>query len=192
MTRASDAGTPGQVRIIAGSLRGSVLQVPARPGLRPTPNRLRETLFNWLAAHVPGACCLDLFAGSGALGIEALSRGAAQVDFVERDAGLAAALRANLERLHCADRGRVHAGDALAFLAQPVARPFNLVLADPPFADGLWDAVVARLGAEGGLAPSAHVYLEMPSGTGVTVPATWSLTRETRAGEVRGALYRTP
>src|SRR5436190_10248795 len=90
---------PGRIRIIGGNLRNSRLEVPALAGLRPTPERVRETLFNWLAPGLPGMRVLDLFAGTGALGIEALSRGAASVDFVERDAAAAQALRANLSRL---------------------------------------------------------------------------------------------
>src|SRR4051794_41546295 len=105
---------PGRVRIIGGSLRGSKLEVPHVPGLRPTPDRVRETLFNWLMPIIDGARCLDLFAGTGALGIEALSRGAAAVDFVETDAKLAQALRANLSRLK--QEASVARADAAAFL----------------------------------------------------------------------------
>src|SRR5581483_4346490 len=101
---------PGRVRIIGGSLRGSKLEVPDVPGLRPTPDRVRETLFNWLMPVIDGARCLDLFAGTGALGIEALSRGAAVVDFVESDARLVALLRANLSRLK--QTAAVHAMNA--------------------------------------------------------------------------------
>src|SRR6516162_3241568 len=106
---------PGRVRIVAGTLRGSRIDVPDLPGLRPTPDRVRETLFNWLMPVIDGARCLDLFAGTGALGIEALSRGAAWSDFVETDPRLAQALRENLARLK-QTQAAVRGGDALALL----------------------------------------------------------------------------
>src|SRR5687767_377329 len=108
---------PGRVRIIAGRLRGSRIDVPDGAGLRPTSDRVRETLFNWLAAQLPGARCLDLFAGSGALGFEAASRGAATVEMIERDARIAAGLAATARRL-AVDNVRVHAADAFDWLAQ--------------------------------------------------------------------------
>lgn len=180
---------PGQVRIIGGRLRGSVLSVPVSAGLRPTPSRMRETLFNWLQPVTPGAHCLDLFAGSGALGIEALSRGAADCRFVERDAGLAQALRDNLERLgqHHAE---VDCADALAFLRMTPPRAFDLVFVDPPFAAALWDTVTAALGQSAWLAPGAWMYLEAPLTRPLEPPPDWDPYREGRAGEVRGMLYR--
>lgn len=181
---------PGRVRIIGGHLRGSVLDVPDRPGLRPTPNRLRETLFNWLQPTLAGAACLDLFAGSGALGLEALSRGAGALQLVERDAGLAAALRANLARL-CPDRGaQVHTGDACSFLGSVSSRRFDVVFIDPPFATDLWNAVAEQLEDGVWLAPQARVYLEMPAGKRVAVPSTWTLEREKNIGGVHATLYR--
>src|SRR5215831_14365771 len=114
MKRRVDA-PPGRVRIVAGALRGSRLDVPALPGLRPTPDRVRETLFNWLMPVIDGARCLDLFAGTGALGIEALSRGAAWTDFVETDPRLAQALRDNLARLKQTPAA-VRGGNAMALL----------------------------------------------------------------------------
>ena len=116
----------GEVRIIGGEWRGRKLHFPNVPGLRPTPDRVRETVFNWLQFRVPGTRCLDLFAGSGALGFEALSRGAAEVVFVEQDPDAAAALRATLALLDC-PRGHVFARDAFAWLAQEPARPFDIV-----------------------------------------------------------------
>src|SRR5699024_5900430 len=112
--------SPGRIRVLVGHLRGSVLPVPDRAGVRPTPGRVRETLFNWLAPHISGARCLDLFAGSGALGVEALSRGAASACFVERDAGLARTLREQLARLQQTDV-EVHCADASAWLQQTPA-----------------------------------------------------------------------
>lgn len=193
MTRAKGrrrSATPGRVRIIGGDLRGSVLSVPDRPGLRPTPGRLRETLFNWLQPHMPGARCLDLFAGSGALGIEALSRGAGEVCLVERDVGLAAALRANVQRLRQDEKARVHAADALSLLATAPSRPFDIVFVDPPFADGLWEPAASRIQDGGWLGPQAWIYMEMPVGAHPSTPSAWMRQRETTAGDVHGVLYR--
>lgn len=183
------AGT-GRIRIIGGDLRGSVLVVPERPGLRPTPNRLRETLFNWLQPYIAGARCLDLFAGSGALGIEALSRGAGHVCLVERDAGLAQSMDANLERLRQGEKARVHGMDALSLLSGEPSMVFDIVFVDPPFADALWDRAAALLDGGKWLAPRARVYLEMPVGTAFVSPPGWTLQRETTAGGVSGRLYQ--
>jgi RNA methyltransferase, RsmD family len=181
-------GRPGRIRIIGGSLRNSRLEVPEQPGLRPTPERVRETLFNWLAPTIEGARVLDLCAGTGALGIEALSRGAAEACFVEPEAQAARALRDNLARLKVAE-GEVAAIDAQAFL-RGAARAFDLVFLDPPFALDLWSALTGRLEQGGWLAARAWVYVESPRELSPTVPANWSLHREGRAGEVRFALYR--
>lgn len=179
---------PGRIRIIGGSLRNSRLEVPGLPGLRPTPERVRETLFNWLAPMIAGARVLDLCAGTGALGIEALSRGAAEACFVEPDPWVAQALRDNLARLKAAG-GAVAALEAQAFL-RGTARPFDLVFLDPPFALELWSALARQLEQGGWLAAGAWVYVESPRAAAPAVPANWSLHREGRAGEVRFALYR--
>ncbi|WP_329742638.1 16S rRNA (guanine(966)-N(2))-methyltransferase RsmD [Dyella sp. A6] len=181
-------GRPGRIRIIGGSLRNSRLEVPDLPGLRPTPERVRETLFNWLAPTLAGVHALDLCAGTGALGIEALSRGAAQVQFVERDPRAAQALRANLARLK-ADGGAVDTADAQAWL-QTAARPFGLVFMDPPFALDLWSALAQGLEQGGWLAAAARIYVESPRDVAPELPANWLLQREGVAGEVRHALYR--
>ena len=178
---------PGKLRIIGGSLRGSRVAVPDMPGLRPTPDRVRETLFNWLAPVIEGARCLDLFAGTGALGIEALSRGAVQVDFVEADARLADLLRANLIRLK--QDANVHSTDALRFLARDVAR-YDVVFLDPPFAANLWGDAARALEAHGRLLDSAWIYVEGPANATLELPQNWALHREGRAGDVRYALYR--
>jgi 16S rRNA (guanine966-N2)-methyltransferase len=178
----------GRIRVIGGSLRNSRLDVPELPGLRPTPERVRETLFNWLAPVIEGARVLDLCAGTGALGIEALSRGAAAATFVEPDAGVARALRDNLARLKVAG-GEVAATDAQGFL-RGAARPFDLAFLDPPFAADLWGALAQGLEQGGWLAERAWIYLESPRDVAPAVPAGWSLHREGRAGEVRFALYR--
>jgi len=182
MTRGS-----GRSRIIGGNLRNSRLDVPDLPGLRPTPERVRETLFNWLAPMIAGARGLDLCAGTGALGIEALSRGAAGVQFVEPHPRAAQALRDNLVRLRTVG-GQVAETSAERFLAgKPV--PFDIVWLDPPFDAGLWTPLAARL-EQGWLSPSAWLYVESPRDHVPELPAHWMLHREAQAGEVRHALYR--
>lgn len=178
---------PGEVRIIGGRLRGSKLPVADCPGLRPTSDRVRETLFNWLQPVLPGARVLDLFAGTGALGFEAASRGAAGVLLVERDAGLAASLRHSAARLK-ADGVEVLCADALGFLAQPDGRRFDLVFLDPPFAEGLWQAAADRLGPW--LAPRAFVYCEAALAAAFRPPAGWTLHRSGSTREVRYTLFR--
>jgi 16S rRNA (guanine966-N2)-methyltransferase len=177
----------GKLRIIGGSLRGSRIAVPDMPGLRPTPDRVRETLFNWLAPVIHGARCLDLFAGTGALGIEALSRGAAQVDFVEADARLADLLRANLGRL--GQDARVHVADARRFLEQGDER-YDVVFLDPPFAANLWGDAARALEARGRLRGAAWIYVESPANATLELSQNWAPHREGRAGDVRFALYR--
>ncbi len=174
-----------QVRIVAGRWRGRRLSFPLGEGLRPTPDRVRETLFNWLAPLIPGARCLDLFAGSGALGIEALSRGAAEVVFVERDLAVAAALRENLLRLGEA-APRVERADALAWLERGARStlPFDLVWLDPPFAEQWLNPVCAALESNGWLLPGARIYLECRVGESLCLPVNWRLIRDKTAGQV--------
>ena len=154
------AQNASKVRIIAGRWRGTRLEVPSVEGLRPSPDRVRETLFNWLQGRVAGARCLDLFAGSGALGFEAASRGAAEVVMIERDPRALAALRAAATRLG-ADRVEILGEDALVWLGRAADRRFDLVFVDPPFAAGLHQAVLDRLAPW--LAPEAWVYVETAS-----------------------------
>lgn len=179
---------PGRVRIIGGHLRNSRLDVPDLPGLRPTAERVRETLFNWLAPVIQGMRCLDLCAGTGALGIEALSRGATAVQFIERDVSAAQALRANLARLKV-DAGQVVAADASRFLQQ-AGQPHELVFLDPPFGLELWTVLAAQLEQGGWLAERAWIYVESPRGRLPALPTSWQLQREGQAGEVHFALYR--
>ena len=178
------------LRIIGGTWRGRRWRFAATAGIRPTPDRVRETLFNWLAALVPGARCLDLFAGSGALGLEALSRGASHVTFVERDRDAARAIGERLSQwdpVHRHDWRLVEA-DARAFLAGP-AKPFDIAFLDPPFDSGLLTAVCERLELAGWLAADARIYLECPAGARPAVPAGWASLRTGRAGEVGYHLY---
>ncbi|HCR99023.1 MULTISPECIES: 16S rRNA (guanine(966)-N(2))-methyltransferase RsmD [Halomonas] len=179
---------PGKLRIIGGDFRRRQLPVLDRPGLRPTPDRVRETLFNWLGQQLYGQHVLDLFAGTGALGIEALSRGAAHVDFIERDNSVAAYITQNLATLG-ATRGQVTACDANTFLSQPPS-PYHLVFLDPPFHQGLATRCCNALETLGWLAPDAMIYLETERSLDPTPPANWQLHRETQAGESTARLYQ--
>jgi 16S rRNA (guanine(966)-N(2))-methyltransferase RsmD len=172
------AGPRGRVRIVGGRWRSRLLEVPARPDLRPTPDRVRETLFNWLGQRLEGVTCLDLFAGSGALGFEAASRGAARVVMVESDRVALAALRASRARLE-AHEVEIVAGDALGYLARAPER-FDVVFLDPPFRQNALPALLEKLPPR--LAPGARVYLE--GAEPVTVAAPWRELRRARAGQV--------
>jgi len=178
----------GQVRIVGGRWRNTRLPVPDLAGLRPTSDRVRETLFNWLMPRLPGARVLDLFAGSGALGLEAVSRGAAAACLVERDAGLVARLREQVGKLGAEGQVQVVHEDALRWLAQPPAVRFDIAFVDPPFAAGLWNQVLAALPAH--LAADAWLYLESPHEAAPLLPADWLPHREGATREVRYALYR--
>ena len=178
-----------ELRVIGGIYGKRRLAVPNAAGLRPTGNRIRETLFNWIADEVAGARVLDLFAGTGALGIEALSRGAAHVVFVERADRLAAALRDNLARLG-AENARVLRADARQYLSRH-SGPFDIVFLDPPFRSAIIGAVCAQLASEGWLAPGGLVYMEYEARSGrVDLPSAWSVVRERQAGGVGYALAR--
>lgn len=178
----------GKIRIIGGRWRGTRLSVPDAPGLRPTSDRVRETLFNWLQPVLPGARVLDLFAGSGALGLEALSRGAREALLVESSPDLCEALRAVIDRLGATDSAQVLRADATALLRAPLHGRFDLVFLDPPFSSDLWPAVLERLSPW--LADQAWIYLEMPLEVAPKVPADWRLHRDGRTREVHYVLYR--
>jgi len=186
--KAPPPGREGSVRIIGGRWRGTRLPVPDRPGLRPTSDRARETLFNWLQPALPGARVLDLFAGSGALGLEALSRGAREALLVERDPGLVQALHATVERLHAGDEAKPLRADAPTLLRTPLHGRFDIVFVDPPFDDDLWAAVLAALPPW--LAEDAWLYLESPADRAVEPGPGWRLHREGRSRDARHALYR--
>jgi len=206
-------GGANALRIVGGQWRGRRIRFPPMPALRPTPDRVRETLFNWLQGTIGGARCLDLFAGSGALGLEALSRGAAEVVFVERDPAIAAALAANLALLErpataaadraaavpaaapapgagSAPRGRVLAVDAFEYLAG-APRPFDVVFLDPPYGQGRLPELCRLLESRGWLAARALVYVESAAREGQPVlPPSWSQWRQLRAGGVSAGLAR--
>lgn len=186
---------PRELRIVAGEWRGRRLRFPAGTTIRPTPDRVRETLFNWLGPSIRDARVLDLFAGSGALGLEALSRGARSAVFVDADPRCVTALRERLVEWG-AGGGEVLRADALAWLARAPgtpSAPFDLVFVDPPFAAGLLAAACDRLESGGWLAPGARVYLEAPARDPLpALPAGWELLRSGVAGEVGYHLARRP
>jgi 16S rRNA (guanine966-N2)-methyltransferase len=188
-TQKKRPGLSNSVRIIGGAWRGRRIRFPSASELRPTPDRVRETLFNWLQGVIGDARCLDLFAGSGALGLEALSRGAREVAFVERDARVAAALKQSIAALG-AEGSRIVTADAFRYLAG-AARPYDVVFLDPPFAQGRLAELCTLLEHGGWLAPRAYIYLEAAARDGIPpLPAGWERARETRAGEVLGVLAR--
>jgi len=190
----------GQVRIIGGKWKGRKLAFPARAQLRPSLGRVRETLFNWLVAEVAGARCLDLFAGSGALGLEALSRGAASAGLLDSDRRVCAALADNLRRIGSGAEATVRCQDARGFLAQaarsgsgsapgdPLLPPWDLVFLDPPF-DGYrqLDALLSLLRDEALLCVGGLVYLERPRDAALAFDG-WRIEREATAGDCRFGL----
>jgi 16S rRNA (guanine966-N2)-methyltransferase len=182
---ATRTGPPREVRLIGGDWKRSKLPVADKPGLRPTPDRVRETLFNWLGQRLDGWRVLDAFAGSGALGFEAASRGAAEVMLLERDADLARSLAASAARLK-AGSVRVEQADALAWMRRAAAGRFDLVLLDPPFDSALLEPAVAT--ASPLLAPSGWLYVE--SDQPWVEHASWRIWRQSRAGSVHFALLR--
>jgi RNA methyltransferase, RsmD family len=174
---------PGTLRIVGGQWRSRLVPFNANDGVRPTPDRVRQTLFDWLAPWLPGARCADLYAGSGALGIEALSRGAAQVQFVDRSAAQVQAIGAVLERLGAGERAQVLQHDVLALLARPPEpHRWDLVFLDPPYADDRLTASLAALRPH--LAPQHRVYVEWPRGRPPAWPDDSRLLREKTAGGV--------
>ena len=183
---------PGRnsVRIIGGAWRGRRVHFPDMPALRPTPDRVRETLFNWLQHSLAGTRCLDLFAGSGALGLEALSRGAAEVVFVEQFPAAARTLQEQLVRLGGEGKGRVMEMGAARFLRTP-AKPFDIVFLDPPFGKNALAEYVPMLDSGHWLTPSGLVYLENERNAGLPpLPAHWELLKSKSAGEVGYHLAR--
>ena len=171
-----------RVRIIAGKWRSRIVKFPAAAQLRPTPDRVRETLFNWLGQRLDGLACLDLFAGSGALGFEALSRGAARVVMVEREASVVAGLRESAHALG-AEGLEIVASEALSYVLR-TGESFDVAFVDPPYATDLAVRTLAALPRR--LNPRARVYVETAAPLEVAPP--WRKLREDRAGAVRYAL----
>jgi 16S rRNA (guanine966-N2)-methyltransferase len=188
------AAAPGRgasarvLRIIAGTWRGRRFRFTAEADIRPTPDRVRETLFNWLRERVPGARCLDLCAGSGALGLEALSRGASRVHFVESDVTAARDLGARLLEWGAVG-GTVERTDTLRYLRSK-PETFDIVFLDPPFTAGLLGAAARLLEDRDWLAPGALIYIESAARAELPeLPATWRLAKAKRAGEVGYHLF---
>jgi 16S rRNA (guanine966-N2)-methyltransferase len=171
----------GTLRIIGGQWRSRLIEFDAAEGVRPTPDRVRQTLFDWLAPLIEGASTLDLFAGSGALGFEALSRGAARASFVEQGARQAAAIRAAAAKLAAGARAEVVQSEALAWL-RGTAQRYDLVFLDPPYAAGLLAPALAALPRV--LKPVNRIYLEWPRGQAPALPPGYTLLKEKQAGQV--------
>lgn len=179
---------PNRLRIVGGRWRGSRVDFPAIDAIRPSPDRVRETLFNWLQTRIVGARCLDLFAGSGALGIEALSRGAVEVTFVDREPQVGRHITQTLQRLN-ATGATVQVEDAARFLARP-SKSFDVVFLDPPFASTLLQIAFEKL-PQGWLADDAYVYVECPADVPLPpLPAGWTVYRSKQAGQVGYHLLR--
>ena len=178
----------GKIRIIGGRWRGRKLSVPERPGLRPTGDRVRETVFNWLQPEIVGARCLDLFAGTGALGLEAASRGASRVVMVERDRVLTETLR-QARQWPGGEVIQVYDGDALRWLVN-AGEAFDIVFVDPPFGSGLQAQALAGLVEHGVLAATALVYVEQGVDESLADLAGFESLRDKRMGRVRARLLR--
>jgi len=186
-------GSPsGRLRIVAGKWRSRLLPVADVAGLRPTSERIRETLFNWLTPVIDGARCLDLFAGTGALGFEAVSRGAFSADLVESSSAAGDTLREN-SRVLAATEISIHQMDAFEFLRRRSSQqPFDIVFLDPPFADGNYEELCRLLADKDWLAPGALVYLEQARKNDLPVlPDGWQVKKEKAAGNVRFSLIET-
>ncbi len=179
------------MRIIGGRWRGRRLHFPDRPGLRPSPDRVRETLFNWLQADIAGSRCLDAFAGSGVLGLEAASRGASEVLLLELDAQAARAISDNLLQL-AADCVKLQQRDTMAWLRSPRAAmqpAFDIVFIDPPFQAGVLQTCCELLEQGGWLAAQAKIYIECARDTVLQVPDNWCLLKHKTAGQVAYQLF---
>ena len=185
----SKSAKNNRVRIIAGDWRGRRLPVAEVPGLRPSGDRSRETLFNWLQPWIVAAECADLFAGTGALGFEAASRGAASVLMVEKNPHAFAVLRESIEQLQ-AEQVSLHAGGAMSFIESLAIDSLDLVFVDPPFDSNLGGLVLERLAAQGCVRRGGFVYVESPASAQIVPPEGWSTWRDQEIGEVRMQLFR--
>lgn len=189
-TESNASGGRNSVRIIGGGWRGRRVSFPDIPGLRPTPDRVRETLFNWLQHAIVGSRCLDLFAGSGALGLEALSRGAKELVFVEQAVAASRALQEQLIRLGGDARGQVVEMGATRYLRAP-AQAFDIVFVDPPFGREALTEYVPMLDAGNWLKIGGLVYLENERAAGApALPAHWEMLKSKAAGDVGYHLAR--
>ena len=192
-TKARKPATTGnagatQVKIIAGQWRGRILRFPEVDGLRPTGNRIRETVFNWLMPVLHGSRCLDAFSGSGALGFEALSRGAASAVMLEPDRTANQHLHDNAALLG-SNSSKIFGTKAEQWLAIPATQQFDIVFIDPPFTLDLWPDVLEKLENNGWLSPNAWIYIETPKGYTLNPPPHWQQHRSKQAGQVTFSLY---
>ncbi len=188
----------GRLRIIGGRWRGRRIPFAAFAGVRPTTDRIRETVFNWLQGYIEGSRCLDLFAGSGAFGFEALSRGAASVVMVEQDLRVVQTLQGCAELLVAGTETGMNSGqlevvwrDAGDFLGRRGVPPFDIAFLDPPYRDASISRWAERLAGSGLLARAAWIYLEAPGHLTPELPPTWTLVRSKRSGQVGYHLART-
>jgi 16S rRNA (guanine966-N2)-methyltransferase len=185
----SKSGKNNRVRIIGGDWRGRLLEVADVPGLRPSGDRSRETLFNWLQPWLPAADCADLFAGTGALGFEAASRGAASVLMIEKHPQAQSVLRQSIEQLQ-AEQVDLHAGGAMTMIEDMQPDSFDLVFVDPPFDSNLGGLVLERLAKKECVRRGGFVYVESPASLTLSPPEGWSVWRDQQMGEVRMQLFR--
>ncbi len=178
-----------QIRIVGGSQRGRKISFPDLPGLRPSGDRVRETLFNWLQPYLPGAACLDLFAGSGVLGFEAASRGAARVVLIEQATAAVQQLQQSREMLGLEQEVQIEQADSRIWL-QREAQPFDIIFLDPPFGYDLLSECCLLLEQGGWMRPQAKIYLEMDAADELPdLPDGWRPLREKKAGQVAFFLY---
>lgn len=184
----SNLTTKGLVRIIAGTHRGRRIPVLVSDGLRPTGDRVKETLFNWLMSDVTGSRCLDMYAGSGALGIEALSRGASFVTFIEQNTTIVEQLKTNLSTLKETNKSEVITNDARS-ASLGSKTPYDLVFIDPPFAHNMLDASIAHLISSQSLRNGSLVYIERGHDDQCSLPENFSIKKEITTGQIHGALF---
>jgi 16S rRNA (guanine966-N2)-methyltransferase len=181
------ARAPQQVRIIAGRWRGTKLPVVLQDGVRPTPSRVRETLFNWLQARIPGSRCLDLFAGSGALGFEAVSRGAAHATVVDNDRKVISLLSQQVEKLNAKEIS-LYCEDAITYVKN-VSSQFDIIFLDPPFCKFVLDELLQQVCNSACVKKDTLIYLEAPAGKFPQIlPESWEWQRQLKAGQVECGL----
>ena len=179
----------GKIRIISGEYKGRILYFPAITGLRPTPERVRETLFNWIAPHISGSVCLDLFSGSGSLSFEALSRGAKNVQIIESNRTAARAIDKNIKILKC-DRAKVLNQDSSRYLSR-CSIQFDIVFLDPPFNSSLLQTSIDLITKRNLLGNSGWIYTEHSAhNQPPQYPVEWKTYRQSKAGDVRASLLQ--
>lgn len=181
-----------QVRIIGGKWRGRKINFPDLPGLRPTPDRVKETLFNWLMYDIQDARCLDAYAGSGALALEALSRGAKTVVLLENAAAVCTALQQTVVQLQATADTTVVRVNAVEWLAHQPVQPFDIVFLDPPFQENLWQATLDQLKQRNWIHAESVIYVEFPSTVELTEALRgWQVLKQKQMGKVKVMLIKT-